>query len=211
MEALFAGFSRAPDGTSPVEDISIEVFAPPSYNSKRPAGVLVFISPATRAHPPARLHPVFERQNLIWVSVNEADDTTDDWTRMVSAYGALRFILSRYEVDRSRLYLGGLDGGAEVAAEFAQRFPAFFSCYIFFGGADEVDPRYEELARYARRARYAFVTGDADYNRDETERGFRSFKDADFNDAQYFEFRGLSNRLPDAADFEDVVDFLDER
>ncbi len=208
---VFGGHPGGDDGAGPVRDISFELFVPPSYDPADPPGLLVFISPVIRGKAPDRLHETLRKQNLIWISVNDSGDRTDDLERMIEAYGSLAYVFDRYEIDGARRYLGGFASGARVASLFAQDYPQFFNGYLFFAGADNwQDPDNGNLA-YINRHRFAFVTGANDRGAGRIRAAFESFEAAGLENIEYFEIERLSHRLPDAEEFGEAIDFLDAR
>ncbi len=211
QELVFGGHPGGDDGTGPVRDISFELYAPPAYDPADPPGLLVFISPVIRGKPPDRLQATLREQNLIWISVNDSGDRTEDLERMIEAYGSLTYALDHYKIDHSRHYLGGFGGGARVASLFAQDYPQFFNGYLFFSGADNWrDPENRNLA-YINRLRFAFVTGANDQGAARTRAAFESFEAAGLENIEFFEIKGLSHRLPDAEEFSEAIDFLNAR
>jgi len=211
QEHIFGVHPGGDDGAGPVKDISFELYVPPAYDRDDPPGLLVFISPVIRGKPPDRLKRMLDEQNLIWISVNDSGDRTEDLERMIEAYGSLAYALDRYRIDYRRRYLGGFAGGARVASLFAQDYPQFFNGYLFFAGAEHWrEPAKGDLRRY-KKDWFAFVVGRNDMAADPVRRSYESFADAGLENIELFEIEGLAHRLPDAAAFGDVVDYLDRR
>lgn len=211
QEFVFGGHPGGDAGDGPVRDISFELFVPPSYDPADPPGVLVFISPVIRAKAPDRLHAMLRAQNLIWVSVNDSGDRTEDFERMLEAYGSLAYVLDHYTIDGARRYLAGFASGAQVASEFAQDYPQFFNGYLFFAGARNWRERADNNFRVINRHRFAFVAGVHDQGLKRTQDAFDSFESAGVANIALFEVDDLGHRLPDAADFSEAVDYLDRR
>ncbi len=211
QELVFGGHPGSDDGAGPVRDISFELFVPPSYDPENPPGVLVFISPVIRGKAPDRLHETLRKQNLIWISVNASGDQTEDFERMLEAYGSLAYVFENYKIDGARRYLGGFESGARIASLFAQDYPQFFNGYLFFSGADDWREGENKNQNFINRRRFAFVTGAHDQTRARTRAAFESFEGAGLENIEYFEIEGLGHRLPDAADFGEIIDFLDLR
>ena len=208
---VFGGHPGGDAGDGPVRDISFELFVPPSYDPADPPGVLVFISPVIRAKPPDRLHDMLNKQNLIWISVNDSGDRTDDFERMLEAYGSLAYILDNYTIDGARRYLGGFASGAHVASLFAQDYPQFFTGYLFFGGAKNWLDTAEANFRYINQRRYAFVAGALDPGLKRTRAAYESFEDAGVENIALIEIDDLGHRLPEDREFGEAIDFLDSR
>lgn len=210
QEIVFGGHPGGDAGDGPVRDISFELFVPPDYDPADPPGVLVFISPVIRAKAPDRLHAMLGEQNLIWISVNDSGDRTEDFERMLEAYGSLAYVLDHYTVNVARRYLAGFASGAHVASQFAQDYPQFFNGYLFFGGARNWQNPPDGNFRLINRHRFAFVAGVHDQGLKRTRDAFDSFENAGVDHIALVEVDGLGHRLPDAADFSEAVDFLEQ-
>lgn len=208
---VFGGQPGGEDGAGPVRDLSFEIYAPPHYDPIDPPGVLVFISPVIRGKPPARLRETLKKQNLIWISVNDSGGRTDDFERMLEAYGSLAYVLDHYKIDGARRYLGGFASGAHVASLFAQDYPQYFNGYLFFGGAKNWRETADANFRYINRHRYAFVAGDHDPGLKWTRAAYESFDEAGVENIALMVIDNLGHRLPDDRDFGEAIEYLDAR
>ncbi len=209
MRSVFGDDLRSDGGRAPVRDISFEVYVPRNYDATDPPGVMVFISPVVRAKAPDRLNRVFDEQNLIWISVNESGDASEDLDRMLEAYGGLTYVLDRYAINHRRRYLAGFDDGARVASLFARDYPQFFTGYAFFSDAEHW--RDEDAAKTGAldRRRFSFVVGAQDQRRIKMNAAYESFKEAGARDILLIEVDKLGRRLPPAREFGEAIDFLD--
>jgi hypothetical protein len=86
---------------------SFEAFIPRGYNPKVPYGLFVFISPG-EAHVPRGWIDALGRHKLIWVSANNTGNSRGIPIRMGLALDAAHNMVKRYNLDQSRIYIGGI-------------------------------------------------------------------------------------------------------
>jgi hypothetical protein len=90
-----------------------DVYVPESYDLSAPAGLLVYVSPIDSGGIPDTWKEVFDRRNLIWVSVNNSGNTMPPERRIAKAKVSPAFILQNYEIDPQRTYISGMLGGGK--------------------------------------------------------------------------------------------------
>jgi len=98
---------------SPDEQITWEVYVPDSYQSEKPAGLMVYISPSKSGEIPQRWKSVMDRYNIIWISANRSGNKVLVARRAIFAIVAPTLASKHYKIDNERIYLSGLSTHVE--------------------------------------------------------------------------------------------------
>ena len=93
------------------DEITWQVYVPKSYDPDKPAGLLVYISPGPFGDMPSGWKPIFEDENLIWISADRSGNRARTKERMLFATLAPYVVSERYAIDPERIYLSGFSGG----------------------------------------------------------------------------------------------------
>lgn len=117
------------------------VYVPPNYTGKQPFGLIVYISPSdTYQDVPSGWKDVLAQRQLLFVvpqlAGNHSISNIRDGLAVLGAFG----MIHDYNVDRSRIYVAGLSGGARAAGETAFWQSDLFSGTIQSCGADFYRP-----------------------------------------------------------------------
>lgn len=146
-----------------------ELYVPPGPPPARGYGVLVFVSPGSRAMQPRLWRALFDRRGLIFVSAHNAGNDTNTLDRRVPlALLAYDNVRAQYPLDAERVYVGGLSGGGRVAEIVALAYPDVFRGALLNAGADPIDGQdgmYKppaELFRRFEHTRLVYATGEQD-------------------------------------------------
>jgi tetratricopeptide (TPR) repeat protein len=185
---------------------SFEVFVPDTYDPDKPSGLLVWISPANSGSlaRPGNLE-VLSEENLIWIGANNSGNDRWHWYRTGLALDAAHNMQRLYNIDPERIYIAGYSGGGRVASSLSFLYPEvfrggayFFGCNYFrkvnvpektgaYWRAGFPSPADGDLARLKKEHRFVLVTGEHDFNRDETAAYFDEYKRDRFRNVTYIE------------------------
>ena len=185
---------------------SFEVFVPETYDPEQPFGLLVWISPASSGglSRPDNLELLAEKR-LIWVGANNSGNDRWHWYRTGLALDAAHNMQRLYNIDPGRIYISGYSGGGRVASSLGFLFPEVFRGGAYFFGCNYIRnvavpgkpgaywragfpaPPNGDLRRIKKEHRFVLVTGERDFNRDETEAYFGEYKRDRFKHVTYIE------------------------
>lgn len=211
-------------------DIAAEHFQlviPKGYDPHEPWGLFIWISASATANLPAEWERVLASRKLLCIGALQAGNPRDIFDRMRLAIDASVEMRRLYRVDERRVYVSGFSGGARVASMLGVAFADLFTGTIPFMGVNfytelpaengkrfgiSYIPDDQVLAIAKTRCRYVLVTGEKDFNRENTraaeEHGFRA---EGFANVLYLEVPGIGHALPEAQWLEQGLDFLDRR
>ena len=170
-----------------------EVIVPRSHKKDVPHGLFIWISPNDQCGLPADWEKVLADRKLIFIGALGAGNGREVFGRMQLAITANDQMRQLYTIDPARVYVSGHSGGSRVASMLAVAYADMFSGAVCFMGANFFFPtqgkdgtNYEaryiphpEIATHAQNeSRIVLVTGDKDFNRDNThaiyEQGFKA-------------------------------------
>lgn len=217
------GFSDTP----PEYEISQEKFrliVPETYSSNSAWGLLVWISPGDAPQIPREWASELAAQRVLFAGAYNSGNTRNTMDRMRLALDATCNVCRQFKVDRRRIYVGGLSGGARVASMLGVAYADIFTgtlcvCGVNFyrdipAGAGQVcpayyapDPRVLPLAK--RSGRFVLLTGEKDMNRDNTKIVFANgFKANGFNHVIYLEVPGMGHAMPSPTRLKFALEYL---
>jgi pimeloyl-ACP methyl ester carboxylesterase len=155
-------------------DISKERFLVYVPSRKPPEGyaLLVFVPPWDEPRLPPDWVPILDEKGAIfasaWHSSNEADVRT---RREPLALIAAANLIQEYNVDPSRVLVGGFSGGAEVAMRLALAYPDLFRGAFMNSGNDTIGntqtpiPPADLFRKFQEDSKLFYVVGDGDGTR----------------------------------------------
>jgi pimeloyl-ACP methyl ester carboxylesterase len=144
------------------------VYVPGRPPPDRGFGLLVFVSPSSRATDPRRWRSTLDRHRLIFVSAsNSGNDANVYERRLPLAVLAYENVRALHPVDPDRVYVGGLSGGARVAEVAAVAYPDVFRGALLNAGSDPLGDHGvplppAELFGRLQETRFVYVTGGED-------------------------------------------------
>jgi len=191
----------------PDRKVAYHVRLPPGA---APHGVLVFVGPRDDAYLQEGWAEVLDRHNLAWIAAQGYGNDKPRAQRVLVALMALKHLQRTLQLDRARLYIGGMSGGGRIASQALTRFPGFFSGALCIVGADYVAPESELVPEMATK-RVVFVTGDGDFNRREIRAVYSRFLDAGVTQAHLIDLQDFDHQYPDAEQFDAALELLDRR
>lgn len=193
------------------ESITWQVYVPDSYDPNRPAGLLVYVSPTELGQMPSGWQPLFDEENLIWISANKSGNTNRTKRRLLHAALAPYVLSDRYEIDPSRVYVSGFSGGGKVASIASIHFANLFTGAIYICGTEFRSDVSPTLLSRAQSHRYVFLTGGKDFNRSLTRRIYEEYKRAGMVNINLMTIPGMGHETPDRERFRDAIHYLDRR
>ena len=213
-----------------LKDFTFEVYVPPNYDGRKPFGLMVYISPGPRVYffGMTRAQGVYAKHSLIHVAANNSGNKQMVWIRLGLAIDAVHNMKKRYNIDGDRIYVTGVSGGGRCSSMlgigFADVFDGAFpmvGCRFFTTIMSLEEPKKGWSRRFIRpvsavyrkarlKNRYVLLTGQHDYNRNETESTYvNGFKKLGFKHVTYIEVPGMGHASPPAKFFEKGVIALD--
>ena len=191
---------------------SFEVFVPATYDPNRPAGLMVWISPASSGGlaRPGNLE-VLAARNLIWIGANNSGNDRWHWYRTGLALDAAHNMPELYNIDPERIYIAGYSGGGRVASSLAILYPEVFRGGAYFFGSNYFrnvpvpdkegafwragypPPTDQDRDDLKSGHSFVLVTGEHDFNRAETQANYEMFTRDKFRNVSYIEIPGADH------------------
>lgn len=202
-----------------IREESFEVYVPETYGEdegEESYGLFVWISPIPMGAPRPDHLPVLDARKMIWVGANSSGNARRTWDRKSLALDAVQAMRQLYKIDDERVYVGGYSGGGRVASHLSVLYPDVFQGGFLFMGCDYYRdvpfpddplpenggriwpasfkvPKRDVLKLAKSRNRYAFVTGEQDFNRAQTLAYYRRYKADGFRHVDYLEIPGANH------------------
>ncbi len=194
---------------SPDDEVSWQIYVPKTYDPKKPAGVIVFISPSESWGGSRRVYnSVLDRYNLIWAGITGAGDKQPVNERLMKAIMTPTMLAQQYSLDPARIFIGGFSGGAPVAMILSTGKPELFRGGLFVGGAvfwdDNVPPKLDQI----KRNRFVFVAGSNDPALRTVRRTAVAYKDAGVTDSLLIVMQNHKQEMPGPKYLEQAVAWL---
>lgn len=205
---------------------SYEVIVPRSYKKEEPHGLFIWISPNDQCALPADWEKVLADRKLIFIGALKSGNNREVFGRMQLAITANDQMRQLYSIDPARVYVSGHSGGSRVASMLAVAYADMFSGAVCFMGVNFFFPtqgkdgtmfeaRYiphPEIATLAQNeSRIVLVTGDKDFNQDNTKAIYeQGFQANEFKHVKLLDIPGQGHGAPARQWLEKAIDFLDE-
>lgn len=189
------------------KEVTWRVHVPETYDPEKPAGLLVYISPSASGRIPAGWKGVMAEHNLIYIAANKSGNKVNSTRRMLFALMARMKAGEAFELDPERIYISGFSGGGRMASYVAVLFPQTFTgglyiCGVEYGTLAEPTPAF--LAR-----RHVFLTGQRDFNRNETKKRFNAMRADGAGAVHLMDIPNFEHELPRARHLREALTFLD--
>lgn len=191
--------------------INWQVYVPETYDSSKPSGILVYVSPKPRGQMPNGWRPLFDEENLIFISADQSGNKVLTKRRMLFAALAPYVLAQTYKIDPSRVYVSGFSGGGKVASIAAIQFANLFTGAIYICGVEFWSNIPPELQPRVMSNRYVFLTGGRDFNRDLTKKVYGRYERAGVPNIHLMDIAGMGHDEPGREDFRDAIHYLDQR
>lgn len=194
------------EGVLPADEVVRWKFVPAPGES---AGLLVFISPDSSGLPQDDWHEVLNARNLHWIAAEDFGNDKATAQRILAALMGLRLVERKFDLDRKRIYIGGMSGGGRAASAAISTFPQLFSGALYIVGADPWPQDASSRLPHIRAKRYVFLTGRGDFNRAEIRKIHRQYIAAGVTNAWLLDLPRFGHQYPNASQFDKALAFLD--
>jgi hypothetical protein len=214
---------------APAFDLAKESFrvdVPKSYEKATAWGLFVWVDPSPRPNIPADWGPILAEKKLLLVAANNTGNDRSLFDRCRLAVDAVHNMTHRFRVDPARVYVSGMSGGGRVASMlgvayadvFTGAFPMVgvnFYKPVLTGETNKAwlpvyTPEERILEPAKSKNRFVLLTGETDFNRENTLRVYRDgFKAEDFRHVLYLEVPGMGHSRPPADWLAKGIEFLD--
>ncbi|MDQ2972564.1 MAG: PHB depolymerase family esterase [Rhodanobacteraceae bacterium] len=194
------------------------VYMPTGAPPKDGYGLLVFVPPWPQAELPHGWATPLDRHSVIYISAANAGNDADVIERRAPltllAYVNIR---ARYPLDGTRVYIGGMSGGARVALHIALAYPDVFHGALLDAGSDPIGtaqiplPAADLFRQFQQSTRLVYLTGgdDQDHLRmDEASRS--SLQDWCVFDVDTETMQHLGHETADATSLNRALDALEK-
>jgi len=210
-------------------DLQTEPFAarlPRGYDPKRPAGLLVWVTPARNWTVPRELHPALDELILVCIGALHSETERPVPDRLQLALHGAAIGQARWHIDSRRVYVTGMSGGAKMATMLWACFPDIFTGSLPIVGLasyksapvpDGSGRRYgaifgrpapEHFAKL-REHRIAPISGPPDFNYVPM-RQFTAGLEEDGLAIRFFEDPELAHVMPEPELFLEAIRWVDE-
>jgi pimeloyl-ACP methyl ester carboxylesterase len=147
-----------------------QLFVPPNLNPRKPAPLVLFISPVDQPVGWEQWRSVCEKSGVVFACPLAAGNDCPTPRRVRIVLDVLDNIRRRQTIDPDRTYLAGFSGGARIACAVAFALPEYFGGVVPICGSERLRSESWLRQRVVDRLSVALVTGDDDFNRGELER-----------------------------------------
>jgi hypothetical protein len=205
-------------------EAAFQVRLPSGYDPRRPAGLVVWISPTEEGRIPESFFAALDELYLIAIGPDECGNDRIPGDRFQLVFDAMATATRAYHVDARRVYVTGFSGGGRMASMIHGAFADVVSGSVPIGGANAYKhvpmgtgkywpagyrrPDGEIFSQF-RRQRMACVTGDNDFNYENVQ-GVVGVLRGDRVDAKVWDVEGLAHELPPAGEFLGAMRWVDE-
>lgn len=201
-----------------------QIVVPGTFSTNLPWGLLVWISPGDEPKIPPAWEAELARQQLLFVGAYKSGNQRDVTERSRLALDAAFNMRSLYKIDPNRVYLAGMSGGGRMASVLGVAYADVFTGTICICGVDfykdvprakgitflhSYTPDAGMLARARSSRRFVLLTGELDFNRQNTQDILRNgFQREGFSHVLYLEVPGMKHALPPAKVLGTALEFL---
>ena len=201
------------------------LYVPPGYDDTQPSAVIVFINSGDSPVDPQRRGwtPILDDFNVIYISPYDAGNGISVLPRTMAAMNALATVKADYVIDPDRVIISGRSGGGAMSMIIAFAYPTeFHGCLSVVRGhtidtyerdGGRFHPELRPLPRENRELvrqnniRWAFVSGENDYNYAGVIRSVSQFKDNDFN-VHFVDVPGMGHAQMEPGPFREALGWL---
>ena len=214
---------------APAFDLAKETFrvdVPKSYKHDAAWGLFVWVDPSVRPNIPADWGPILAERKLLLVAANNTGNDRSLFDRCRLAIDAVHSMTRRLDVDPARVYVSGMSGGGRVASMLGVAYADVFTGAFPMVGVNFYKPvptgetnkawlpiysPLQEILEPAKtKNRFVLLTGETDFNRENTLRVYREgFKAEAFRHVLYLEVPDMGHARPPANWLARGIDFLD--
>ncbi len=203
------------------------LIVPKDYKHEEPWGLFIWVSPGDTASIPKAWEAELAKRKLIFIGANNSGNRRNIFDRFRMAIDANHNMRQRFNIDGRRVYVSGFSGGGRVASMLGVAYADMFGGTIAWMGVNFYEPLPsangriynpsfipddEVLAIAKKTCRFVLVTGEKDFNLDNTKSTFTAgFQKHGFSYARYLEIPAQGHRLPGARWFIEAMNLLEQR
>jgi len=209
------------------------IHIPASYTGREPFGLIVFVDAGnSRNALPAGWETVLEQKKLLFIAPQNVGNDQNSKRRYGLSVAAALAMKRHYNIDRSKVYIAGVSGGARIAGALGFYAPDIFKGTIQSCGADFYKPvpkvavtdavtaahptaygnliaaNPTQVAAARARVKFVFITGPGDYRHpfmlDIYNGGFKPER----FQALFLDIEGMGHAICGAPALESALDFL---
>ncbi len=198
------------DVFAPDHKLTWQLYVPDSYDARKPAGVMVYVSPTKSGVPKRGWKSALDERNMIWIAALNSGNNKHVTERSLKAIFATTYIAQNYAIDIDRVYVSGFSGGGKTVARIARSQPDLFKGALYICGVEfwqEQPPKIDQV----RDMHHVFLTGTNDFNRQETKQIRKKYQQAGVAGTELIVVRSMSHELPPTKYFAQAIDYLDSR
>lgn len=224
-ERLLAGGVTKIDGTDRVlEEEKLEARLPAGYSPRRPAGLLVWVSPGNSGDVPRTFWPAIDSLNLVCIGASGSGNLRSAVDRYQLVFDAIATASRKFHIDSRRVYITGMSGGGKVSSILQGCFPEVFAGAVPIVGLSCYDPiptgtggfyraDYERpkspIFNLFKTRRMAAITGRKDFNQVPVQQGV-ALMQRDGLQAKLFDVSNLGHEMPPPEKFTEAISWVDE-
>ncbi len=146
-----------------------QLYVPPDYKAGRTWPLIVFLSPGDDPLGWRSWRKLCADQDVFFCAAYGAGNNTPTGVRIRLVLDVFDDVRRRYAIDPDRTYLAGFSGGGRLACTIAFALPEYFGGVLAICGSNPLHPLDYLRHRVQERLSVALVTGEADFNRRESE------------------------------------------
>jgi poly(3-hydroxybutyrate) depolymerase len=186
-----------------------QVVVPKEYTHAAAYGLFIWINPGDGAGLPGGWEAVLARHKFIGISAYKSGNPRNAFDRFRLAIDAAFNMPKRFNIDAKRVYVSGFSGGGRISSMLGVSYADIFTGMIPVCGVNfyknvpigngkvfglSYIPPDEALEIAKRNSRIMLITGEKDFNRENTKVMFdNGFKVEGFKSVQYVEVPGLAH------------------
>jgi hypothetical protein len=210
------GWAATPEAgaTYAIGDEPFDVNVPADYDGTVAYGLVVHTDAGSTGNPYVYKDLMGPRR-LIWIGATKVSNDRNVACRFGLALDAVWNMTKRYKIDPKRIYATGMSGGGRCASMIAPTYADVFTgggLYVV-GCNQPTWPNEKQVGKpiheLAVGHRYAFLTGEKDFNRQDTKGVLDAYKSQGFKHVEYFETPGMGHEFSPPEWYAKGLDFVD--
>lgn len=194
-------------------DYPVGIYVPDHYDGSEPFGLVVSMTNAkSSSRYPRHFEDTLNRHNLIWVGFDPYNGLHRIGGGANAAFclAAVYNMLGYYNIDQSRIYIGGYSLGGQLTEHIINTHPWIFDGAFFinigYRAVSTSDPAWYYCKHHVPMA---FVEGDYDYNRVWAYNSYNELLCSGYRDVYYAHEPMKGHKLISAESFETIVELLE--
>jgi ankyrin repeat protein len=194
-------------------DYPVGIYVPEHYDGTKPFGLVVSITNAkSSSRYPRHFEQTLDDHNLIWIGFDPYNGLHRIGGHANKAFclAAVYNMLGYYNIDQSRIYIGGYSLGGQLTERILRTHPRIFDGAFFinisYSGGPTKDPAW-----YYCKHNLPIVTveGDYDYNRAWAYKAYDELLCSGYENIYFFHEPMKGHKLISAESFETIVQLLE--